>query len=220
MIANNLVSEEIPTLKPESTVKDARAIYMDHCICHVPIVKENRYLGILPLELIVTSGDENSALSTYKDDYNFAFADSDQHILNIFEIAAENQLTVIPVTEENYYYKGAISITNLLHYFAGIYSFRENGGIFTLEVPFRNYDLSEISRIVESNNIKILSFYTETNSDGSVVYITVKVNSLDMRHLKATFERYDYKIDVHYTYDKRESDMKERYDLLMKFLDL
>ena len=220
MIADSIISEDVPVLKPESTVREARAIFMDYCMCHIPIVKEGNYIGVLPLEVIMNNNEENTSLIEYREDFSLAFADSNQHILNIFEIAAENQLTVIPVTEQNNRYKGAITITKLLHYFAGIYSFRENGGIFTIEVPFRNYDLSEISRIVESNNTKILSFYTETNEDGSKVYITLKVNSLDLKHIKATFERFDYKIDIHYTYDRRESDMKERYDLLMKYLNV
>ena len=220
MIALNLISEEIPTLKPESTISEAQAIFHDYCYYQIPIVKEEQYIGIFPLEM--TSGQEEptTSISQFKEDFILARVNTNQHILNIFETAAESELTVIPVIGEENRYQGAIGITDLLNYFAHIYSFKEVGGIFTLEVPFQNYDLSEIARIVESNNAKILSLFTETQEDSSKVSITVKVNTVDLKHLQATFERYDYLINIHQTYDQQKDDLQERYELLMKYLDI
>ncbi len=220
MIANNLISEEIPTLKPESTLKEARAIFLDYCLCHIPIVKEEQFLGIFPLDMISPQVDEKTYLTEFKEDFILSSVDTNRHLLNIFEVAAEKELTVIPVIKEASTYEGSIALLDLLNAFSRIYSFQEVGGIFTLEVPFRNYDLSEIARIVESNNSKILSLFTETEENSNKVFITVKVNTLELKHLQATFERYDYSIIIHHTHDSQEHDLQSRYNLLMKYLNI
>lgn len=220
MIANTLISEETPTLKPESSIKEARAIFSDYCLCHIPIVKEEQFLGVFPLDMISSQVDGENSITEFKEDFILSSVDTNQHLLNIFEIAAEKELTVIPVTKEKGSYEGSIALLDLLNYFAKIYSFKEVGGIFTLEVPFSNYDLSEIARIVESNNAKILSLFTETVENSAKVFITIKVNTLELKHLQATFERYDYSINIHHNYDQRENDLQDRYNLLMKYLNI
>ncbi len=220
MKASDLITEEVPTLKPESTVKEAIAISKDYCLCDIPIIKEEYFIGTLPVDFIGTDDEEEKSLGAFNEDFKHASVDTNQHILNIFEVAAENELTVIPVTKEGKLYEGSITITRLLNHFARIYSFKEKGGIFTLEIPFKNYDLSEIARIVESNNSKILSLFTETLDNDNKVFITVKVNTIDLRPLQATFERFNYKIDVHHLYNQKDSDLKDRYDLLIKYLNI
>jgi len=50
--------------------------------------------------------------------------------------------------------------------------------------------------------------------------ITIKVNTLDLAHIIATFERYNYKIPYFYPSAEKSDDLKGRFDLLMKLFDL
>jgi len=219
MIAKELIADDIPTLKPESTIEEAKAVFTDYFLCHIPIVKEEQYIGVFPYDMVNAQDADNADLKSFKDDFIHSFVDANQHIINIFEIANEYELSVIPVTGDQNKYEGAIGITQLMSYFGGVYSFKEVGGILTLTVPFKNYDLSEISRIVESNNSKILSLFTEAEENSAKVQLTIKVNTIDLLNLQASFERFGYDIHIHHAYDQRETDMKERYDLLMKYLN-
>lgn len=219
MIASELISKDIPKLSPEDNANDAKTLLEDRCLCHLPIVKNNILLGILPGEVLNNEELKNQKLSEYKDDFILSWVDSQQHILDIFKQIANKELTILPVTEQGNQFLGSILITDLLNHFATIYSFKEPGGIFALTVPYRNYDLSEVSRIAESNNAKILSLYTQMDQDAHTLTVTIKVNSQDLKNLQATFERYGYHIDVHQTYDTRADELKERYDLLMKYID-
>lgn len=220
MIAKNIINSDIPSLSPDHQIADARAIFKESCICEVPIVKGGNLQGVLPINLLRMKDFEKSLIQDFKAEFKPAIIPADMHVLNVFKPAAELEVSVLPVADANNTYQGAFSITDLMHQFAGLYSFREIGGIFTLEIPYKNYDHSEISRIVESNNAKILSFYTELNYEGSVVFLTVKVNTLDLKHLEATFERFNYNIHIQYTSEGQDIDMKERYELLMRYLDL
>lgn len=219
MIASELISPNISYLSPENTTSEAKAMLEDYCLCHLPIVKDNMLLGILPAEAINNELEQDRKLAEYKEDFILSWAHSQQHFLDIFKQIGDKELTLLPVVEQGNQYIGAIEIASLLNHFANLYSFNEPGGIFTLTIPYRNYDLSEISRIIESNNSKILSLFTQIDEDAYTLTVTIKVNSQDLKNLQATFERYDYYINVHQTYDTRADEMKERYDLLMKYID-
>jgi acetoin utilization protein AcuB len=221
MIAQNLINTDIPSLNSSQLISEARKIFLESCICEVPVVDEETLQGLLPLDLLRMKDYPNTPIKDFKDEFKPAQVSVDMHLMNIFKPTAELELSIIPVVDLNNAYQGAFSVTDLMYHFAGLYSFREIGGIFTLQIPYKNYDHSEISRIVEINNTKILSFYTELNQEGSVAFITIKVNTMDLKPLEATFERYNYDIQVHHNSIYQEDvDIKQRYDLLMRYLDL
>jgi predicted transcriptional regulator len=220
MIAQDIINPDITALSPDDTIANARNIFMESCVCQIPIVEGDSLQGLLPVDLLRMKEHEQALIQSFQGEFKPAYVPADMHILNVFRPASELDLSVIPVVDANNSYLGAFSLTDLTHHFAALYSFREAGGIFTLSIPYKNYDISEISRIVESNNTKILSIYTELNEEGSVVYLTAKVNTLDLKHLEATFERYNYDIQVHHTTGSEDTDLKERYELLMRYLDL
>ncbi len=221
MIALNLINPDIPALAPDQSIADARTIFLESCICQIPIVQGDHLLGLLPVDLLRMKDYESSRIDAFKEEFKPAFIPANMHLLNIFKPAADLELSVVPVVNADNAYQGAFAVADLMYHFASLYSFREVGGIFTLQTPYKHYDHSEISRIVEVNNAKILSFYTELNEDGSVVFITIKVNTVDLKHLEATFERYNYDIQVHYTAgNQQDVDVKQRYDLLMRYLNI
>jgi hypothetical protein len=53
-----------------------------------------------------------------------------------------------------------------------------------------DYALSEIARIVESNDSIILSVNVNNIKHSSNIIVTLKVNTSDTRRLVATFERF------------------------------
>jgi acetoin utilization protein AcuB len=59
----------------------------------------------------------------------------------------------------------------------------------------RNYSVSEIARICESNDVSILNLSVNTIDANGLQAVTIKVNAQDIQALQATFERYGY---VHY----------------------
>lgn len=221
MIAQNLINPDIPALSPDQLIADARSVFLENCICQVPIVMGTQLHGLLPVDLLRMKDYEQTSIQAFKDEFKLALIPSNMHLLNVFTPIAEQELTIVPVVDDKNNYQGAFSVADLMYHFASLYAFREVGGIFTLQIPYNNYDHSEISRIVEVNNIKILSFYSELNQDGSVVFVTIKVNTMDLKHLEATFERYNYSIQIHYNAgNQQDIDVQQRYELLMRYLDL
>jgi hypothetical protein len=96
----------------------------------------------------------------------------------------------------------------------------EPGGILVLEMEQRNYSLSEISRICESNDISILCLFVKTKDESGMQHVTLKVNKTDVQSLVATFERFSYNIVETYAIENHKEDLRSNYNQLMHFINI
>jgi hypothetical protein len=85
----------------------------------------------------------------------------------------------------------------------------------------KDYQLSEISRLVESENTKILSsFITSDPLDDARIKLTLKLDKPELRHVKATLERFGYRIIDHYQEETGITSEEDRIGNLLRFLDI
>ena len=85
----------------------------------------------------------------------------------------------------------------------------------------RDYSLTQIAQIVESNNIKILSTYITSPPESTKLEVTLKVNTGDLVSVIKTFERYNYEVKTWVTTnDSMDRFYSERFDLFMKYLNI
>ena len=85
----------------------------------------------------------------------------------------------------------------------------------------RDYSASNIAQIIESNDAKILAMYISSRPDSVGIQVTVKVNVSDLTSIIRTFERYSYDIKTWISEnDKLDMFYADRYDLLMKYINM
>ena len=84
----------------------------------------------------------------------------------------------------------------------------------------RDYSLSEIAQIVESNNKKIINSFVNSFADSTKIEVTIKLNSTDIEDVLKTFIRYDYQIQASYTEVDLNDNLSDRYDSLMNYLNI
>ncbi len=93
--------------------------------------------------------------------------------------------------------------------------------ILVLEVPSKDYTLTEIARIVESNCAHVMALSVLPVSDGSELLISLKLDVNDLTVLLRSFERFNYKVIYYFS---REGDVtdtqKERLDELLYYLEM
>ena len=105
--------------------------------------------------------------------------------------------------------------------FADSLSIKSQGSVLILSLAMTDYHLSEISRLVESENAKILSsFITNDPLDDSKIKLTLKLDKLELRHIKATLERFGYRVIDHYQEEAGVSGEEDRIGNLLRFLDI
>lgn len=93
--------------------------------------------------------------------------------------------------------------------------------ILILEVPIKDYTLTEIARIVESNNARIMALSVLPVSNNSGLLVSLKFDVNDLTVLLRSFERFDYKVVYYFSKEGDVTDtQKERLAELLYYLDM
>ncbi|MEI6049318.1 MAG: CBS domain-containing protein [Bacteroidota bacterium] len=221
MVAKDLISEVIPYLKT-SDLGQTALYWMDILrISHLPIVNNQDFLGLISDADIYDMNHPEEPISNHELTLLKPYVTTEQHIFEVIGLAGRLKLSVVPVLDNNKHFKGVITTNDLIMHIAGLSSLDQPGGIIVLELIERDYSLSQIAQIVESNNIKVLSMYITSTPESTKLEVTLKVNTGDLVSVIRTFERYNYEVKTWVSdNDSMDHFYSERFDLLMKYLNI
>lgn len=220
MIAKQLIVDGILPLKTSDTGKAALGWMDDYKVSHLPIVNDQKFLGLISELDIYNLNNFDEPLGNHSLSLIQPYVKENQHIYDVLKLVNALGLTLIPVLTEKEDYLGSITLQNLLKYFAESLSVENPGGIIVLETAYNNYSLTEIANIVESNDAKILSTYILNHEDSTRIEIAIKINKLDIAAILKTFDRYGYFVKASFNEDTDNDDLKDRYNLLMNYLNV
>ena len=93
--------------------------------------------------------------------------------------------------------------------------------LVVIEISLVDYTLTEIARIVESNNARIMNVFILPVADGNTLIISIKLNLLDISPVLMSLERFNYKV-LHYEMKEGvvTENHKERLDELLYYLNM
>lgn len=98
---------------------------------------------------------------------------------------------------------------------------KTENSLIILEVPLKDYTLTEIARIVESNNAHIMSLIVMPISGGEFLLVSLKLDMDDVTVLLRSFERFNYNVVYYFMKEGEVTDtQKERLDELMYYLEM
>jgi acetoin utilization protein AcuB len=221
MIAKDLISLEVQPLTLELTGQDAFRIQSDCHVKHLPVVSDDgKLLGIIS-EDDIFNHKLYEPISSY--DYTLVRKSSvqiDDHIFEVMRIMGESNLSLIPVTDAEGNYKGSVTLDLMMKQLSNTASIAEEGGIIVLDMPRRDYSLSEISRIVESEDTKIISATITSNHTDELLELTLKLNRPDVFRVVAGLERRGYLIKETHVEDAYQDDSRDKYDEFMRYLEM
>ena len=221
MVAKDLISEVIPPLRTSDSGQTALNWMEIFRISHLPIVNNFDFLGLISDSNIFDMNQPEEPIGNHSLTLIKPFVTVDQHLFEVIGLASRLKLTVVPVLDKKNHYKGVITTNDLIRNIAGISSMDQPGGIIVIEVIDRDYSLSQIAHIVESNNVRILSMYITSPPESTRLEVTIKVNTYDLTSVIRTFERYNYEVKTWVTSDdSMDRFYSERFDLLMKYLNI
>jgi acetoin utilization protein AcuB len=221
MIAKDLISDVIPSLRTSDTGQIALNWMEIFRISHLPIVNSQDFLGLISDADIYDINQPDEAIGNHKLTLFKPYVDLDTHIFDVIGMASRMNLSVVPVLDDKKHYKGVILVSDIVGYLARISGLDVPGGIIVLQVLERDYSLSQISQIVESNNARVLSSYITSRSESTGLEITLKVNATNLSSIIRTFERYGYDVKTWLTEDDSlDRFYSDRFDMFMKYLDI
>jgi acetoin utilization protein AcuB len=220
MLSAELINDLIPPLKTTDSGDRALLLMNDFKVSHLPVVEKNNFLGIISEDDIIEMQDPDDAISTIPLNFTHTFIHGWQHLYDAMKLMSSNKLSVIPILDDKEQYLGLISTHSLINYFAEMASVTNPGAIIELEIAQHNYSLSEIARIVESNDAHILSSYINSSSDSSKIEVTIKIDKEDVSGILQTFQRFNYVAHSFYQDKQDNDDTMNRFDSFMKYLNI
>lgn len=221
MLAKDLISEVVPVIRTSDTGLQVLNWMEIFRVSHLPIVNNKEFLGLISDTDIYDLNMADEPIGNHKLSLFAPFVMHSQHIYEVISLAAKHKLSVVPVLDENKEYIGLVTQADLVRKFSKLSASSEPGSIVVLELNQRDYSLSLIAQIVESENAKILSLYIDADEDTTRMDVILKLNRTDIRAIVQSFIRHDYIVKASYSdEDSMDSFYSNRYDSFMNYLNI
>jgi signal-transduction protein with cAMP-binding, CBS, and nucleotidyltransferase domain len=221
MQAYEFINSLIPPLKLTDKLQMALSWMEEIRTDILPVVDEGHFKGFLTDATIYTLNDLSLNIGEITPEMPTCFIFQDKHIYDVMKVASENKTNMVAVLDRNNQYLGVVTLEDAISAFADSLSIQSQGSVIILSMFMTDYSLYEISRIIESENAKILSsFISNDPLDDSKIKVTIKLNQIELRHIKATLERFGYKIIDHFQEEASSSGDQDRIDNLFRFLEI
>ncbi|MFV0590945.1 MAG: CBS domain-containing protein [Draconibacterium sp.] len=220
-MADRLISDAIIPVRSSDSGKKALN-YMDvNRVSHIPVVDDSKYLGLISDKLIYDLNLTEEPISKELDKLNTTHAHIDQHIFELAVVMYKLKISVLPVLDSDHYYIGSVTLYDLARRFASLFSLQEPGGVLVIEMSVNDYSVAQITQIIESNNVKILSFFVDRRPGTNMLDVIVKLNTEELSAVVQALMRYDYNVKATYQDRSMLNDLyQDRFDQFMKFMNI
>lgn len=219
MIASELISYDIPPLKLSDTGAKALDWMEEFKTSELPVVDKGKYVGLISEAKILDKNKIDKLIAAYDFAFNKPCANQGQHLFEVISLIVQNDISVLPVVNEKNQYLGLITIKRVIQFFSQVVSVANIGSILTLELNINDYSLAEISKLVESEDAKILASFITSLPDSKKMELTLKINKTEISRILHTFERFNYSVVASYNESEYHKDLQNRYDEFMRFLN-
>lgn len=216
MFIKDYISKDYPAFNSSDSIDDANEIAKEFGYSHVFVKKKGIYQGAVSQSFLEESPEGN--LGTLAIHFEkFAILD-DGNLLDSIKLFHTFNTNVVPVISKAEKYIGYLSCDDIFNEFSKYPLFSENGAVMIVQTNGRHYSMTEVCKIVESNNGKIYGCFINLITE-DYIQITLKFNSENPSSIDETFERYGYSVVHKYYDDEKEDLLKDRFGFFQKFLE-
>ncbi|OPC04304.1 acetoin utilization protein [Elizabethkingia meningoseptica] len=216
MFIKEYISKDYPAFNLSDSLEEIKSIVRDFGYSHIFVKKNNLFLGNISTEIIEESEAKHlSELSHHLE--RFAMLE-DSTSLDSIRILHTFNANVVPIINQKEKYLGYISCEDVFADFSKYPLFSENGAVLIVETAARNYSMTEIAKIVESNNGKFYGAFIYHMTD-ETVQVALKISSDNLSSINETFDRYSYIVVYKFYQDEKDDLLKDRFGFLQKYME-
>jgi acetoin utilization protein AcuB len=219
MLNQQLISSEITPLHPDQTVAEALAKMEADALSHLPVVAEGVFVGIVAEDDLLDE-DEHHKISTLQDRLLHFSVMADDHFSTAASIMSGRHLSLIPVVAANKEYVGSIDKSVLFEQLIQMTGIMTGGALVVIEMEPTAFSISEISKLVETNDAHITQLNTSINEVSGLLTATIRINKQEVSDIIATLQRYEYHVVYYSGEEQYENELRRNYHHLMSFLNI
>lgn len=218
MLAYDYISKDFIPPKLNQSVDHALRLANEFSLKHIPVFEGLNFVGNISRETL-EENDLETPLSALRDFIEFFYMTENGSLLDAIQNFHQNDTNILVVLNKDQQYVGFLMMDDVISGISNMPFITEPGAIIVVEVAQKQFSISEIAKIAESNNARIVGLFITGYSEDKV-QIGVKLIAESLASVGETFERFNYSVIYKFFHDEKEDLMKDRYDMLMKFLDL
>lgn len=220
MLTIELINNNIPRLHLQDSVSKALQLINDFRVTHLPVAAEDKYLGLISEDDLLDADSAKMPIELMQETFNNEAVYENEHFLNALNYSNKFDSNIIPVINEEKEITGVITTNELLKVLGNFVGTHEEGGIIVLEMESIQFAISEISRIVESNDATILHLNTTVHATTGMLTVTLRLSKKEISAIVATFERYEFDVIYYHGNENFENEIHSNYRHLMNYLDI
>jgi len=220
MTAKQLVTELAPLVLADR-YDFALTRMMEEHLPQLPVTDGDAYLGLVTERELQSLEDPAQPLGNSGIIQRDVCIGEYLHLFDVVRMFSVRNLNILPVVDESNRYLGVIRPADALRSFAATTGADIPASIIVLEIENKNYNLSEILRVVESNDSKILGLFTMPRSGEETIEVTLRVSRKEIGPLLQAFFRLNYHVRASWSpEDSFHEVLKDRFDALMNYLNI
>ena len=220
MLANDLITDEIPPLKITDTVSLALDWMEQFKVSHLAVVNNRELVGLISETDLLDFDNPQAQINESKIHMMRPLVHHYQHAYDVVKLMSGLNLSLIPVIDDKELYKGCISHKGIVQNLSTMISVQNPGGVIVLELNQNDYSVTQIGNIVEGNDAKILSLHVSSNPDSTKLEVTIKVNRENLSAILQTFNRYNYSVKASYQNLDFTKVIDDKFNEFLHFLNI
>ena len=218
MMLNQHIINDLTPLEADAKISELRVVFNQLTYSHIPIQKNGVFLGCLS-ENDIYCFDSGKIINDILYAIEGFYVKKNSTWLNVLGEFASNDCNIMPVLDSKNNYLGYYQLVDIISLFNKTPFLSEPGGIIIVEKAYNDYSLSEISQIIESNNVKLLGLFVSSQED-DMTQITIKIENSGLNAIFESLRRYGYNIILGHEDDEFLKMLKDRSSYLNRYLNL
>lgn len=222
MFIKEIVSKNDFAVKPDSTVATALDKMNMYGMHSIPYTQKDELIGLLSFQDLeeIENKEQNLASQYSSLRPQLLYTIGNQHIYDALQIFSSFDIDALPVINPDKSYLGYIEISDMIKAVNSLLGNSEQGAIIVLEIGIHDQSFSHIAHLIELENAKMLSMSVRNLPDSTRVEVTIKVAKQHISSVVASLWRHDYFVKATFNDGSDRSEIQDRYDMLMNYLDL
>ncbi|MEP6513819.1 MAG: CBS domain-containing protein [Parafilimonas sp.] len=220
MLTRDLLTQTLPHLKLSDKVSQALQLMNDNHVTHLPVTEDEKFIGLVSEDMLLHGEDDSAELSEFQTAFINISVKDNEHFLTVIQETVENDLSIMPVVNEDNELLGSVTKTELLKNASDFMSLNEPGGMIVLEMEPKQYSFNELSRLIEANETQITQLNTSIDPATGMQLVTIKINKADVSDVVASLQRHEYNVKYYFGEELYENELRSNYDNLMNYLKI
>jgi CBS domain-containing protein len=220
MLSSEILITEIPPLNKSDSVAQAIEWMDEFKVTHLAVTQGAQYLGLVSEDFLLNIDDPTDDIGKYLNQFIKTSVYENDHVFEVVKLVEKFKLSLIPILSVKDLFLGVTTTYGLMQAIAEMPVVKNPGGVIVMDMVESDYSMTEIARIVESNDAKILGSFITRNHGENKFELTLKINKTNVQDIIQTFERFEYEITASYDQSNSEDDLLDRYNNLMNYLNI